>query len=138
MSISGKIVQNMPNQSPSKSEAQQRSDLRVMTIPSVDSCCSFCRNRLQQVQKYIFLKYLWFSEKFIKFIFEKFRKFPFQKVYIKGVFSSNIVDPNVIYKSTTQQKIKSAAIKFNKPLSVFIENPSNSHGTWQKCLVTVV
>src|SRR4051812_25730964 len=106
MAISVKIVQNIPNHSPSKFETQQSSDLRVVSVLPTGSCCSFCRDRLQQVQIKIDLNYLETSEKFTKFIFEKFRKFPFQKVYIKGSFSSNIIDQNVVYKSTTQQKIK--------------------------------
>ena len=90
MAISVKFVQNISNHSPSKSETQQSSDQRVVAVLPTGSCCSFCRNRLQQVQRKIYLKYLEASEKSTKFIFEKFRKFPFQKIYIKGggVYSS--------------------------------------------------
>jgi len=92
MAISVKIVQNIPNHSPSKFETQQSSDQGVVSVLPTGSCCSFCRDRLQQVQIKILLKYLVSAEKFTKFIFEKFRKFSFQKVDITGVFSSHILD----------------------------------------------
>src|SRR4051812_48579927 len=99
MAISVRFVQNIPNHSPSKSETQQSSDQRVVAVLPTGSCCSFCRNRLQQVQIKIDLKYLKTSEKLTKFIFEKFRKFPFQQVYIKGVNSSNILAYYAVYKN---------------------------------------
>ena len=106
MAISVKFVQNISNHSPSKSGTQQSSDQRVVVVLPTGSCCSFCRNRLQQVQIKIDLKYLESSEKFIKFIFEKFRKFPFQKIYIRGGLQFKILSYNAVYKTTTQQEFK--------------------------------
>src|SRR5436189_597928 len=112
MAISGKFVQNMPNHSPSKSEAQQSSDQRVMAVLPTCSCCSFCRGRLQQVQRNLFLKYLETSENFTNHIFEKFGKFPFQKVYIRGVYSSKYLHIMRFTKLLHSRNLKSAANNF--------------------------
>src|SRR5436189_3541492 len=104
-----------------------------MTVLSTDPCCSFCRNRLQQVQRLIFLKYLKTSEKFTKFIFEKFRKFPFQKVYIKGVFSSNYLHKNRFTKLLHSRKSKSVAINLVKICSISLKTFQKRHITLQKC-----